>query len=379
MEKDDLIAIIDATIFTGEAFIEGQALLVQNDRISDIVPSSQIPPATRCFSRKNQTVVPGFIDCQINGGGNLLLNATPTKDAALAIAAAHRRYGTTKLLPTCTTDSFEVMQKCLNAVHEARKVDPSILGIHFEGPHLSQGVKGKGGAAHLAQWVRPLGENELGLYRPQGDEVILVTVAPETVPPEDIQKIRKAGAIVSLGHSEATSEQTQAALKAGANGFTHLYNTMLTIADGRTPNILGAALADQESYAGLIADGHHIADELLHLAIRAKPKHIYLVSDAMPPAATEEPKPYIMNGNRIEAKSGCCVGPTGRIAGSSIVLADAVRYCVQKLGIDFGEALRMASLYPARFLGLEKDYGKIQQGFVANLTFLDPDLQPITE
>jgi N-acetylglucosamine-6-phosphate deacetylase len=193
--------------------------------------------------------------------------------------------------------------------------------------------------------------------------VILMTIAPENVTPAQIKILQKQGVIVSLGHTNAQPEQIHAALEAGATGFTHLYNGMGGMS-ARAPGPAGVALDDRDSWCGIIADGHHVSAQMIRLALRAKPPgKVFLVSDAMPPAGAEKPEAFQLYGETIHIENGCCVSAEGRLAGSAITMLDAVRYCVMKVGVELDEALRMASTYPAAFLGLGKTRGKLLPGF----------------
>jgi len=360
-----LTALCDATIFTGEGMEQNHALLTKGGKVVDIVAQARIPADAHKIFLTDHILAPGFIDAQVNGGGNILFNNAPMPESCLAIAAAHRRFGTKRLLITCISDRPEITAQAIAAMRAARKLDPSILGIHIEGPHL--GVERRG--VHKADYLRGMDEKDLHLYRREGDEIMLITIAPENVSPDQIKTLRQQGVIISLGHTGATAEQIHAALAAGATGFTHLYNGMgKPNADSFVP--ADAALKDRNSWCGLIADGHHVSAELIQRALRDKPRgKIFLVSDAMPPAASDDPKPFDLYGETIHVENGACISNEGKLAGSAITLADAVRHCV-KIGIDLAEALRMASTYPAAFLGIDKKYGKLLPGYAGDVVGL---------
>jgi len=381
-------ALTDATIFTGEAFVEGHALLVKDGKVADIV--RKIPGDAKVVSHAGKILAPGFIDAQVNGGGNVFLNNTPTAEACLAIAAAHRAYGTSHILPTVITDTPEVTAKAVAAVREARRKDKSILGIHIEGPHLSEARRG----VHKAEYLRKLSDEDLKLYRPEagdpptrissnddssgeelrGTGVMLVTLAPECASPEQIKQLRAQGVIVSIGHTQATPEQTRAALAAGATGFTHLFNGMGGLsARGNGP--ADVALDDRNSWCGIIADGHHVIAEMIRLAVRVKPEKIFLVSDAMPPSASHDPKPFQLYGETIRAEGGRCVNGEGKLAGAVLTIGEAVHNCVKKFGIEPDDVLRMASTYPAAFLGLDKSLGKLVPGYEASVAVLTTEFK----
>jgi len=369
LSHSPLAAFCDATILTGEAVVENHALLVGGGSIVDIVPNRHVPAEAQKIACGGQILAPGLIDAQVNGGGNAQFNNDPSAATCLTIAKAHRAYGTTRLLPTCITDTPDITRRAVAAVREAGKTDPSILGIHLEGPHLAKDRRG----IHHTTSLRSLNADDLTLYRRAGDEVMLITLAPETVGVKDIENLAKQ-AIVSIGHTNALPEQIRAALAAGASGFTHLYNGMGGM-DARSPNVVGTALDDRNSWCGLIADGHHVAPEMIRLALRAKPVgKVFLVSDAMAPAATTTPKDFLLYGDTIHTQGTRCATATGTLAGSAVTLLDCVRHCVRNVGIDLDEALRMASTYPAAFLGLGHRLGKLLPTYTADIIAVDEAL-----
>lgn len=364
-----ITAFTDATILTGEATVEGHALLARGTTIVDIVGNNHIPDEAKVVSCPDQLIAPGLIDAQVNGGGNRLLNNSPTVDTCLTISKAHRSHGTTGLLLTCISDTPEITQKAVKAIREARKEDRSILGFHLEGPHLGHEKRG----VHNPALLRPLREEDRALYRKEGDEVVLLTVAPENISPQEIKTLAE-NAIVSLGHTSALPDDIRAALVAGAKGFTHLYNGMGGMS-ARAPGVIGTALDDHNSWCGIIADDHHVMPEMIRLALRSKPLgKVFLVSDAMAPAGSDDPKSFELYGQTISVMNGRCSTPDGNLAGSTITLLDAVRYCVRSVGVEVDEAFRMASTYPAAFLGLSHKYGRLLPGYCSDIIVLDRNL-----
>jgi N-acetylglucosamine-6-phosphate deacetylase len=369
-EENTLYALHDAILFTGDAVVENHALLVRNKTIVDIVSQQAIPHEAQKHSYAGQILAPGLIDAQVNGGGGVLFNNTPTADACLHIAAAHRARGTTHILPTFITDSQNATRQAIAGMRDARKTDRSILGIHLEGPHLANTARG----VHASNHIRNMDAVDRDMYKPQPDETMLLTLAPENVAAADIQALHQQGCRISLGHTKALADQLHIALKSGATGFTHLFNGMGGMT-ARDPGVSGIALDDSNSWCGLIADGHHVADEMIRLALRAKPAgKVFLVSDAMPPAASNPPAPFELYGETIRVENGRCINTTGQLAGSAITLFDAVRYCVQHVGVELDEALRMASTYPATFLSYDTKLGHLLPGYDAAIIALSPDL-----
>ncbi len=363
-------AYCDAILFTGEAMVEGHALLADHGVVADIVPARKVPADARKIACDGLILAPGFIDAQANGGGGVLLNNAPTAETCLAIARTHRAQGTTRLLPTCLSDEPETMRRALAATRAARQTDAGILGVHLEGPCLSGDRRG----VHKAACLHRLGADERELYRRQDGEIMLVTLAPECASPDDIAALAALGIRVALGHTAASPGLVRDALAAGAAGFTHLFNGMGGIA-AREPGVAGVALDDRDSWCGLIADGHHVSAEMIRLALRAKPPgKVFLVSDAMPPAGCEKPEPFLLYGAEIRVENGRCVDQDGKLAGSSITLLDAARHCIRTVGVELEEALRMASLYPADFLGIAEKFGKLLPGYAADIVALTPEL-----
>ncbi|GLS22767.1 N-acetylglucosamine-6-phosphate deacetylase [Labrys miyagiensis] len=366
-----LEALIAPRLFNGETFLDHHALLIERETIAAVVPRSDVPSHAAVTTLPSGLVAPGFIDAQVNGGGGRLFNETPDVDTLGAIAAAHRKHGSTALLPTYITDKPEGMKLAIEAAKAAiTEGVPGIAGIHLEGPYLSVARKG----AHDPALIRPLTEEDVDLILGCGIETILLTVAPENAPNRLIRRLAEGGVIVSLGHTDADYDTAMAAADAGATGITHLFNAMSPL-QNREPGVTGAALDHGGLWAGIIADGHHVHRGTLSLALRAKraPGRLFLVSDAMPTAG--DPKDvFYLNGRKVTRRNGALTLDNGTLAGSDLTMDHAVRYSVDHLGIDLGEVLRMASLYPAQFLKLDRHRGRLAPGFRADLVHLDEAL-----
>jgi len=285
------------------------------------------------------------------------------------IGAAHRRYGTTGFLPTLISDDRGVMREALAAVEQALEERvPGVLGIHLEGPYLAPARKG----VHDAKYFHAPDSDELAMLCAPYRGVRLLTLAPDQVPLASISALVDAGLIVCAGHTAADYATTRAALDAGVRGFTHLFNAM-TPFGSREPGVVGAALEDAESWCGIIVDGHHVHPASLRVAIAAKPRgKMLLVTDAMPPVGADRPD-YVLNGETIIARDGICQTAQGVLAGSALDMASAVRNAVQMLGLPLDEAVRMASTYPAEFLGFGDSHGRIAAGYRADLVMMDDE------
>ena len=312
-------------------------------------------------------VVPGYIDLQVNGGGGALFNDAPSLSTIQTMMKAHSQYGTTAMLPTLITDNIEVMSKAADAIAMAiaDKV-PGILGIHFEGPHLSVAKKG----AHVAQYIRPISEQEWGILSRKDLGQILVTLAPETVACEEIERMVSLGIKVSLGHSNADYNTAQMAINAGADGFTHLYNAMSPI-QGRAPGVTGCALLNDEASCGLIVDGHHVDYASCQLALKTKPSgSIYLVTDSMPPVGTADTE-FNLVGKKVSLADGKLTSSTGELAGSVLDMATAVANTHRKIGLSLDESIRMASQYPANYINQGNKRGHLAIGCKADFVVLN--------
>lgn len=365
-----------ARIFTGETILDGRSLLVADGRILDIVaPGRTLPKVDRTVVLEaSDLLAPGFLDIQVNGGGGVLFNEQPTAEGALAIAAAHRRFGTTGLLPTIITDTPDCHRAAAEAaVTAVAQPGSGVLGIHFEGPFISPQRVG----AHDPRFVRAPDEGDLdfigGLPARMPGGRVLLTLAPECVEDAALSRLMAAGVILSVGHTMASAERVVEAFDLGVRGVTHLYNAMPGIAN-RQPGPAGAALGDGRPWCGLIADGHHVHPLMMRAALAARPHgRMMLVTDAMPPTGTEADS-FELNGRTIYRRDGRLVLADGTLAGADLDMATAVRNAGTLIGLPLEESLRMASLYPAQFLGMDGERGRIAPGWRADLVLLRPDL-----
>jgi N-acetylglucosamine-6-phosphate deacetylase len=367
-----LTALVNGRVLVDDRVDENVAVLIDGARIVDVLPRSDARARdARQHDLHGHLLAPGFIDCQVNGGGGVLFNDAPTVDTLRRIATAHRRFGTTGLLPTLISDDVHVMRAAIAAVAAAIEQGvPGILGIHLEGPFLSRQRKG----IHDAAKFRAPDAADIELVSRLGSGKTLLTLAPEEVAPDTLRELSGRGVIVAAGHTSATYAQTRAALDAGMRGFTHLYNAMSPL-QNREPGVVGAALEDAASWCGVIVDGHHVHPAALRIALAAKPQgKIFLVTDAMSPVGSDQAS-FQLNGETIHCRDGLCTNAQGVLGGSALDMATAVRNAVAMLRIPLTEALRMASAYPAAFLGLGSSHGHIAAGYAADLVLLDEDVR----
>jgi N-acetylglucosamine-6-phosphate deacetylase len=361
-------ALVNARVLMDEGFVEGRVVLVEGERIAAIASSGD--PRIANAARRDlggACLLPGFVDSQVNGGGGALFNDDPSVETIRRIGAAHRRFGTTGFLPTLISDDLSVIASAIAAVRAAITARvPGVIGVHIEGPFISAERKG----AHDAAKFRDLDAQGVALLSSLGVGRTLVTLAPEMATPATIRALAGAGVVISAGHTNGTFDEMTAALRHGVRGVTHLYNAMSPLTN-REPGAVGAALLDPDCWCGLIVDGRHVHPAALQIALRCKrPDRFMLVTDAMPSVGHDRDW-FLLQGRRITVKDGVCVDEHGTLSGSAIDMASAVRNCVDLLGLPLEQAARMASTYPAQFLGLGEELGRIAPGYRANLVAVD--------
>lgn len=364
------IALTGARVFDGSRISEGQAVMIEGETIVGVLPASEVPSSV-LRRRVEGLLAPGFIDCQVNGGGGVMFNTDATVAGISAIGAAHRRFGTVGFLPTLITDTRPKMKEALRATEAAiaAKV-PGVLGVHLEGPFLNPQLKG----VHEPRFMRTIDDDDIAVIASARAGRIMMTVAPEKMPPGAIARLAKAGAILSAGHTTASYEILRGARAAGLTGFTHLFNAMPPLS-GREPGPVGAALDDADAWAGIIVDLFHVSAPSLRIAIAAKGwQRMMLVTDAMPTVGTDLAEFEIDGARIIRNGGGLTRADDGTIAGSDLDMGTAVRNTVKALGLPLEAALHMASRAPAEFLGLGSTLGRIAKGYRASLVLLDDAL-----
>jgi N-acetylglucosamine-6-phosphate deacetylase len=367
MNRHNLHAVTADHVFDGAKTHDDAAVVIEGSKIKCVLPQSGLPATLAAWHLPaGAWLAPGFIDLQVNGGGDVLFNNSPTPETIATIAAAHRKYGTTAFLPTLITDTGEKMRAALAAVLQTAEIDASVLGIHLEGPFLSPEKAG----VHDPNLMRVPNEADVNILCGKWTAQMLVTLAPERVPKGFIAELTRAGRRVSLGHSMATYEETCSAMAEGLSGFTHLFNAMRPLAS-REPGPIAAALESPVASYGLIVDGWHVSPPLLRLALRGC-GHPMLVTDAMPPVGGCKPS-FQLYGAEIRVDDGRCLRADGTLAGAALDMATAVRNCVNLLQVSLPEALRFASRNPAEFIGVGHMLGRLAPGYRADMVAIDPE------
>ena len=353
-----------ARIFDGHRWHDDAALLVQDGRVAGIVPAAEAANATQAPG----WIVPGLVDLQVNGGGGVRLNVDPSPQGIARICAAHAAFGTTALMATLITDRPEVTRAAIAAATTAQ---PGLLGLHLEGPHFDPRRKG----THDPALIRPMTADDLATLIEAARTLphLICTLAPEAATLAQIRALADAGAVVSLGHSDCSFDTAQAGFDAGARMATHLFNAMSPMTH-RAPGLTGAALDDGRVWAGLIADGIHVDNPVLRIALRAKagPGRMFLVSDAMSTIGTDLPG-FTLNGRQIFRKDGRLTLADGTLAGADIALIDALRHVHLELGLPLEDALQLATLFPAQAIGAT-DLGHLTPGARADFVALTPQI-----
>ncbi|VWX46716.1 N-acetylglucosamine-6-phosphate deacetylase [Novosphingobium sp. 9U] len=352
-------ALINGRVLVDGAFRDDVAVTVEGP---NIVAIGNADAGVERIDLDGAMLLPGFVDSQVNGGGDVLFNAEPTVETIAAMGQAHARYGTTGFLPTLISDDLEVVRQGIAAVDDAIAAGvPGVLGIHIEGPFISLERKG----IHSASHIRALDDAGLEVLTSLKRGRTLVTLAPERATPGFIRSLTQAGVIVAAGHTNGTYAQVTAAIHAGLTGFTHLFNAMSPLTS-REPGAVGAALDSLETFCAIIVDGFHVSPVTMRLAIRCKAHDRFmLVTDAMPTTGGSQ-RSFSLQGRRIEAQDGRLVADDGTLAGSDLNMLQAVTNAVEMLQVPFEQAVSMATAAPCAFLQLSA-YGHIAVGKRASM------------
>jgi len=364
-------ALVGARVFDGHQFLDDYAVIIDESQIEILLPINQCPQDIAQLNLAGGILAPGFIDLQVNGGGGYLFNNRPDVETLQSMLAGHRVTGTTSMTPTLISDSREQQQLGINAVRTAiEQGEAGILGIHIEGPFFNVEKRG----THKADFIRALTDDDIEwlCQASNHNQVTLVTLAPEQAQVGHIKRLSQAGIRVCAGHTNATHHQINSALDEGLLGFTHLFNAMRAMT-ARDPGVVGAALADNNSWCGIIADGHHVDPVTLQVALNSKPHgKVFLVTDAMATVGSKKTS-FEIYGETITEDNGRLINAEGRLAGSAIGMIDAVKFCHLTLKLPLEECLRMASLYPAQFIQKADLLGRIRSRYRADLVHFNND------
>lgn len=359
-------AISAASLFDGECFLPGRAVLIEDGRIADLALEADLPAGIALTHLPlGQILAPGYVDLQVNGGGDVLFNDAVDVTGLAVIAAAHRRLGTTGFLATLISPGRATMRAALDLL--AGSELPGVIGLHLEGPFLAPARRG----IHPGDAILDAGPDDFDLLCRPHAFPLLITLAPEQVPRGAVARLVEAGVIVFAGHSEADAATMARAFAEGLRGATHLFNAMSQITP-REPGVVGAVLDSASAVAGIILDGHHVHPVNARVAFRMLgAARLFLVSDAMPSVGGTRTT-FRVGATEVHLRNGRLVGPDGTLGGAHLCMAEAVRNAIAMLGAAPEEALRMATASPADSIG-QANRGRLIPGAVADLLALDAD------
>ncbi len=363
-----MYALTNCRIFTGSDVLDNHAVIIDGVNIHAVCPVSELPTGIEIKDLQGANLTPGFIDVQLNGCGGVMFNDEINADALHIMHRANLKAGCTSFLPTFITSSDEKMKLAMAAQRDYQTHYPNhSLGLHLEGPYLNIEKKG----IHNIEFIRPSDDAMIQTICENTDVVAKVTLAPEQNDHKHIHQLVDAGIVVSAGHTNATYAEARKGFADGITFATHLFNAMTSI-QGREPGMVGAIYDTPEVYAGVIADGFHVDYANIRTAKKIKGDKLILVTDATAPAGANMDY-FIFVGKKVYYRDGKCIDENGTLGGSALTMINAVRNAVEHVGIALDEAVRMATLYPARAIGVENKLGAIKAGLVANLAIFDRD------
>ncbi len=363
-----MYALTNCKIYTGSDILDDHSVIINGTIIEAVCPTAELPEGIDLKDLNGAILSPGFIDLQLNGCGGVMLNDEITAQTMQIMHEANLKSGCTSFLPTLITSSDEDMKASIVAAREYnKKYQNQSLGLHLEGPYLNILKKG----IHSVDHIRQSDTDMIQLMCDNADVIAKVTLAPEQNDLEHIERLHKAGIVVSIGHTNATYEEARKGFDAGITFATHLFNAMTPMV-GREPGVVGAIYDTPEVYAGVIVDGFHVDYANIRIAHQIKKEKLILVTDATAPAGADM-EYFIFVGKKVYYKDGKCVDENGTLGGSALTMIEAVQNTVEHVGIALDEALRMATLYPAQAMGISDKLGRIKKNMVANLAIFDRD------
>lgn len=362
-------AIKNGELFIGNKFYKGKVLIFENDKIVDIVDeNSKIYEGAEVIDANGNYVVPGFIDLQLNGCGGVLFNDDISEKTLETMYKTNLKSGCTSFTPTLITTSDENILKAIELMESVDKQKYGVLGLHIEGPYISVEKKG----IHNPKFIREADEKIIDRMVKSGKEnVRIVTLAPEKTSGKIVNRLSQSGINVALGHTNGTYEELKEKEGYGIRLATHLYNGMSSF-NHRNPGAVGA-IFDSDICAGVIVDGFHCHFSAIKSAIKIMGERLYLVTDAVAPVGTNM-EYFYFEGNKVYYKDGKCFGEDGTLGGSALTMDNGVRNLVKHCDITLEEAIRMATLYPAKAVKIDDRYGKLQPNYFADIVFLDKHL-----
>jgi len=361
-----MYALSNCTIYTGETILTDHAVIVNHQTIERIVATDLIPKDIPVVDLQGHDLTASFIDIQLYGGQTGFFVRDLSFESLDNMVATHQQDGTAAIIPTLYSTSRERILKAIDVTKAyIASGKTGVLGLHIEGPFINPEKRG----AHSAAQVRPPSEAEIDEIIEQSQGLLtLMTIAPEVWPESLLQRIQNSHIQLSMGHTNATYQQAKTYFEGGISLATHLYNAMRPF-ESREPGVVTAIWDTPTVYASIIADGYHCAFATIHIAKQLMGERLFLISDAT--LAKIEPQRFVFEDFTANYDGERLLNDDGKLAGSAITLLDAVRNCIQHVGLSKDEVFRMASTYPAQVVGVGERYGKIKAGYAATFTVLD--------
>ena len=356
-------AFIAREIFTGQDIQTGKAVLVKDGKVVGIVAASAIPADYRHRKLPGYMLAPAFVDLQIYGGNGQLFSAELTTESLDAVYEYCLQGGCTQFLITLATNSIEKFLRGMEVAKNYRAGGgKGLLGIHLEGPYINPAKKG----AHIEKFIKKPTVEEIQLLLEKGKGILkMMTLAPEQCDRECVELLLQHNVIVSAGHSNASYDQAIEKFYQGVSAATHLFNAMSPM-QGRQPGMVGAIYDNNDVRSSIVCDGIHVDFASVRISKKIMGDRLFFITDAVAEVSYGD-YVHVFREDRYTL-------PDGTLSGSALTMLQAVRNGVEKAGIPLPEALRMASLYPATVIGLEKKWGSIQPGAQADFILLDEQL-----
>ncbi len=364
------IILTNATLFTGESVLTDHALWLKAGKIRVVLPIAELPEGIPTRDLKGNWLVPGFVDFQLYGGSSGFLTRDGSVESLVNMRKTHLRDGTTTIVPTVYSTTKARILAAVEAIRGYWKMGYSgVAGLHVEGPFISQTKRG----AHSETMVRPPSREELTELIEKGGNIIKVmTIAPECFDDELLDLLQSTDWAIAAGHTNATSAQMNAFFDRGFHLVTHLYNAMRPM-ESRELGVVGTIFDRPDVHTSLIADGFHCDFGAIRIAKKLLDERLFLISDAT--FAKYEGTRFEFEGFVTNYDGERFTNDEGLLAGSCITLLDAVRNCIQKVGLAPEEVFRMAASYPARQLGMDDRIGYLKPGYAADVVALTPELE----
>lgn len=355
----EIKAYLAKRIFTGEQWLNGHAIIIDEGIINSIIPQQEVPSTVLVHDFNDMAIAPAFIDLQIYGAHGRLLSVYPEVDSLYKLNDYSRSGGAANCLPTVATNSYPVFHQAIDAIKDYwNKGGEGVLGIHLEGPWINPVKRG----AHIESYIHAPSLQQVKDLLAYGKGVIkMITLAPEQCNDEVIDLILADNIIISAGHSNATYEEAKSGFAKGISAVTHLYNAMSPL-QHREPGLVGAVMNDDKVMVSIIPDGYHVDYAAISIAKSIIKERLFVITDAVTDTIVGDYQ-HILMKDKYEA--------AGILSGSALTMSKAVQNLVNHVGVELGEAIRMCSLYPARLMGLDNKLGKIEKGYHAKLVLLN--------